>query len=280
MQMLTGAVRAGGALFALVGIGKVIRPTPGDAVRNLLHLGHRKWRVLQTVTGVTEFMIGGAVTSGAFPRITGAAMALMGLAFLVLLFAIRRAGISGDCGCLPWQSDKASITWRSAARAGLVVGTGAVDALIGRTGLASPGLGFGLSAAAASSAWTALSVNWPLRIPPCHWRPVHAASDAFDSLVATATYRLFADSHGPFSPLVRYRRLGCRYQFCFTPSRPMGGDELRFDVARGHDGGIAVHAEVQMTQDDINAAHFRQLAHRLREGLRPTAAYRARGSVL
>src|SRR5258708_1391500 len=243
--LLSGAVCSSGVWLALAGAGKVWRGDQDTAIRHVLRIRAARWRLAESGTGAVECMTGAAVCLGAVPLLAGSAMAVLGSTFAALLVQARRTGAPGGCGCLPWRYPAGAITWPAIMRAGCVLAAGVTDAAIRLPGPSAIGHAwFDTGAVAAAIVYVLLSVHWPVRTPRCHRRLWFPTREGLTALTGNAVFTAFAESYGPFTAAVGYRRDGCTDQFSLAAGSAEPRRELLFDVSRGPGGTVAVRASV------------------------------------
>jgi hypothetical protein len=253
--LLAGFVVSCGAVLVLAGLSKLYRGVRridgGTAIRRALRMPRHRWRRAEMTAGGLECLTGAVVCAGLRPVAGDAAMAVLGAVFCVLLGYARIKRVSGGCGCMSWRKTAATaagtVTWRTIARSGMLLGAGVAGAVAGTTTAgAFHRAWFYLGALAGSLAFVLLSARLAVRTPVCHrrlWRPARAALRA---LVAHETFTAMAASAGPFGPLAGYRRDGCTEEFWLTPAGPGRTRAVVFRVSYpAPDAPLAVHASLQ-----------------------------------
>jgi hypothetical protein len=123
-----------GLLLAVGGAAKLFgrgtaRQAAGTALVRLLGDAGRATSALRAV-GAAELLIGAGLLAAPAPLAPGAATAALGAGFLGYLGYSRTAAPESSCGCT--ARDDSPITWRSFARAGLVLAGGAAAAASGQ----------------------------------------------------------------------------------------------------------------------------------------------------
>ncbi|WP_377271338.1 MauE/DoxX family redox-associated membrane protein [Peterkaempfera sp. SMS 1(5)a] len=125
-----------GVLLAVGGAAKVFgrdtaRQAAGTALARILGGGARRATLALRAVGAVELLVGAALSASPAPALPGAATAALGAGFLGYLGYARVAAPESSCGCS--ARDSGPITWRSFARAGLVLAGGAAAAASGAT---------------------------------------------------------------------------------------------------------------------------------------------------
>jgi hypothetical protein len=224
--LAAGCVASCGVLLAVAGASKLYRAArrmPDDsAVRRALGVTRRRWRRAEPAIGILECAVGVIVCAGVYPTLGGAAMAVLGAGFCVLLGYARLRRVPGGCGCIEWRAvpvpAAGTVTWREIVRGALVAVAGVAGALFlrGEAGaFGRPWFWAGLLVGGALL--ILLSTRTLPRTPVCRrplWFPARATLRA---LAGNAVFEAVAESAGPFGPVVRYRRAGCGEEFWFTP---------------------------------------------------------------
>src|SRR5208282_1020709 len=79
---------------------------------------------------------GVVVCAGVFPVLGGAAMAVLGAVFCVLLGYARARRVPGGCGCVQWRAPSGpaaeAVSWRERARGVVLAGGGGAGAVLWR----------------------------------------------------------------------------------------------------------------------------------------------------
>jgi hypothetical protein len=261
---LAGCVAGCGVLLVVAGGSKVYRAArrvPGDsAVRRALRMTRRRWRRTEPGIGVLEGAAGVIVCAGVYPALGGAAMAVLGTGFCVLLGYARAQRVPGGCGCIEWRAvpltSAETVAGREMARAALLAVAGVAGAVFLRGEAGAFGRPwFDAGVAAGGAVLVVLSVRALPRTPVCRrpvWFPARATLRA---LAGHGVFAAMAESAGPFGPVVGYRRAGCSQEFWFSPVLPeaagpgqaAGGQRAVVFQARyaAPGGGLAVQASVR-----------------------------------
>jgi hypothetical protein len=234
--LFAGCVASCGVLLVLAGASKLYRAArrvPDDsAVRRALGVTRRRWRRAEPAIGILECAVGTIVCAGVYPAAGAAAMAGLGAGFCVLLGYARANRVPGGCGCIEWRTVPAQaagmVSGREIARGAVVAVAGAAGALFLRGEAGAFGRPWFWAGVAAGGAGLAvLSLRALPRTPVCRrpaWFPARATLRA---LAEHGVFEAMAESAGPFGPVVRYRRAGCREEFWFTPLLPPAGERDR-----------------------------------------------------
>jgi hypothetical protein len=242
MLFLQGCIASCGALLVVAGVSKIYRGARGatgdTAVSRALRVPLRRWRRAEPAIGGLECAIGVAVATGAYPVVSGVAMAAAGAAFCALLGYARVKRVPGGCGCVEWRTPAAQrVSWPDMARSAMLLAAGLAAAVLrpGAAGAVNRAW-FGAGVLAGGAALALLSVRTPLRTPVCHrpiWRPARATLRA---LTGHAVFAAMADAAGPFGPVLRYRQTGCAEEFWFTAARGTSN-------ARGEDRAVVFRVQ-------------------------------------
>lgn len=285
--VIAGFAASGGAVLVVAGAGKLYRGVRGfedsTAIRRVLRMPARPWRLFGLAAGLAEGTAGVVVCSGRFPVPAGAALAGFGAVFCALLGYVRIRKVPGGCGCIGWRAasrhEEQVPGWPAVVRGALLLGAGVAYAVAGAGAGAGSGAGagvtgvglagggqygwFGGGVAAGIAVLVLLSVPGPVRTPMCRrplWRRTSATLRA---LAGHETFAAMAGSAGPFGPMVRYRRLGCTDEFWFTVPPGQGGQAVVFQVRRVPPGArLAVHTSLRdITAPSANMP-ARVIAHR------------------
>ncbi len=249
VQCAAGAV-AGLALFLVItGLGKTCRgwrQPPGEsgfrhapadnagarddpAIRQALRLPAGAWRVLLPVVGCAEVGAGAAALSGRYPTGAGAAMLVLGAAFVIVLGYARARRVTGGCGCNSWRRRPEPVSWRSFLRAALLTGAGAAE--LTKIGVdvrlsPMPRPWFAAGALAAAGILLLAGQTGQLRTPVCHRPVLFPVRRTLRALASHAAFAGMATAVGPFDPTVLHKRTACTDQFWFSGS----GETVSFDV--------------------------------------------------
>ncbi|WP_330459909.1 hypothetical protein OIB37_25405 [Streptomyces sp. NBC_00820] len=116
-----------GVLLAATGAGKAFgrqtaRQAAGTVLVRVLGDGRRATAVLRA-TGAAELVVAAGLLAAPATEVPGLAATALGLGFLGYLGYARATAPESSCGCT--ARDDSPLTWRSFARAGLVVAGGA-----------------------------------------------------------------------------------------------------------------------------------------------------------
>jgi hypothetical protein len=249
--LLEGAVFSAGGLLIVAGLGKLrnfVRPDSDSAVRRALGISRRRWRLVEAGSGALECITGTAVCAGWFQRVSGIAMAAEGAVFCSVLAFTMRSGLRGGCNCMGWRRTAAPITWRTVARAGWLVATGAIDATFVRTADShTEWLWVAAGVVSGGVALILLSMNWPPRTPICH-RPLwKAAGKVANALMETPVFQAAENANGPFRKEFVHRRQRCVDEFSFSMegAQPTADDAMVFRVRFASAGVMAVQASAR-----------------------------------
>jgi hypothetical protein len=214
-------------------------------------MSRRQWSLFGLIAGGTECVVGAAVCSGAYPVLSGASLAALGVVFCALLAYVLVKQVPGGCGCIRWRtatgSEAEATTWRPMARGGMLLGVGVAYAVVSAGAAPAPRhFWFAAGFAAGIIALVLLSMPGPVGTPVCRrpaWRMTRT------TLRALASHEMFAamaDSAGPFGPVARYRRTGCTDEFWFTALTGQVGQAVVFRVHRTAPGArLAVHTSLR-----------------------------------
>ena len=257
---LAGSVASCGGLLVVAGVSKLYRAgrqVPGSsAVRRALGLTKRRWRRVELAAGGLECAVGVLVCAGVYPALGGAAMAVLGAGFCLLLGYARVKRMPGGCGCIQWRTAPQTagmVSRREIARGAVVAGAGAAGAVWLRAQAgAFDRPWFYAGTLAGGAVLILISTRALPRTPVCRlplWFPARATLRA---LAGHGVFEAMAESAGPFGPVVRYRRAGCSQEFWFSPAdgrdRADGGENrvVVFQVRHAAPGGeLAVQASVR-----------------------------------
>jgi hypothetical protein len=249
--LLEGAVLSAGGLLILAGLGKLrnlLRPGSDSAVSRALGISRRRWRLVEAGSGAVECITGTAVCAGWFQRVSGIAMAAEGALFCSVLAFTMRSGLRGGCNCMGWRRTAAPITWRTVARAGWLVGTGAVDATVVRIADSrTEWLWVAAGVVTGGVVLILLSMNWPPRTPICH-RPLWtSAGKVANALMEAPVFQAAEDANGSFRREFVHRRRRCVDEFSFSieGAQPSANDAMVFRVRFASSGVMAVQASVE-----------------------------------
>jgi hypothetical protein len=248
-QCAAGAVASLAVFLVVTGLGKTCRGwrqlpgrfwhphAPADdagarddpAIRQALRLPSGAWRVLLPVAGCAEVGTGAAALSGRCPIGAGAAMIVLGVAFVILLGYARARKVTGGCGCNSWRRRPQPVSWRSFLRAALLASAGAAE--LTKAGAyvrvsTLPGPWFAAGALAAAGILLLAGQTGQLRTPVCHRPVLFPVRRTLRALAGHAAFAGMAAASGPFDPTVRHKRAACTDQFWFTGS----GETVSFDV--------------------------------------------------
>src|SRR5271170_5023457 len=145
-----GFVASCGGLLVVAGASKLYRAArrvpASSAVRRALGVTKRRWRRVEAAAGGLECAVGVVVCAGVFPVLGGAAMAVLGAVFCVLLGYARARRVPGGCGCVQWRAPSGpaaeAVSWRELARGVVLAGAGVAGAGLwrGRGGGAGGGV--------------------------------------------------------------------------------------------------------------------------------------------
>ena len=254
-SVISGCAVSCGAVLVVAGASKLYRGMRGlddmTAIRRVLRMSRRQWRLFGLIAGATECVVGAVVCSGAYPVLSGASLAALGAVFCALLAYVLVKQVPGDCGCIRWraatEAGAEAATWRAVARGGILLGVGVAYTVVSvGAANASRQFWFGAGFAAGTTALVLLSMSGPVRTPVCRrpaWRRTRT------TLRALASHEMFAamaDSAGPFGPVARYRRTGCTDEFWFTALTGQGGQAVVFRVHWTASGArLAVHTSLR-----------------------------------
>ncbi len=253
--LLSGFVASCGGLLALAGVSKVYRGARGAdddaAIRRALRIPAGRWRAVEVAVGSLEVAVAAVVCTLRYPAPAGAALIVLGAVFCGLLTYVRARRVPGGCGCLGWRSRPELLTWRAVARPGLLLAAGAAELAVLRPDLAvlrpgpapvEPGLAlasrpwFGCGALAGILIWMLLSIDLPVRTPPCGRPLINPARATLRALAGHGVFAAMAATAGPFGPAIWYRKRRCTDEFWFTA--PEGA--VVFRVERAAAGGALV----------------------------------------
>jgi hypothetical protein len=260
---LAGCAVSCGALLVLAGSSKVYRAARRmdghSAIWRALRVPRRLVSTAELAVGGLECLTGATVCARIYPVAAGAAMALLGAAFCVLLGYVRVKRVPGGCGCVSWRrpagtghpaggraATAQTATWRVVARAGMLSVAGIADALAPGGTIAYRQAWFYAGGLTAALVLTLLTTHVLVRTPVCHrplWRPARALLRA---LTGHEVFEAMASAAGPFGSDVRHRRAGCADEFCFPVAGYDDGRSVVFYMSYGAPGGsLTIHASVR-----------------------------------
>jgi hypothetical protein len=261
LLFLDGLASACGALLAVAGASKVYRGARGvtgdPAIRRVLRMTRRRWRVVEPAAGAVECAVGVVVCAGVLPVVSDAVMAAFGATFCVLLGYVRVKGVPGGCGCIDWRTPAGAasrtVSWREIARSAVVLGAGLAAAIPASPGPVGAGeysrAWFYVGLLAGGVVLVVLSVPALGRTPLCHrplWRPARAT---LRELTGHGVFLAMAESAGPLGLPARHQRAGCADEFWFTTADG-GGDQRAVVFQVRHtsaEGALAVQASLRGT---------------------------------
>jgi hypothetical protein len=251
-SVISGCAVSCGVVIAMAGASKLYRGIRGlddmTAIRRVLRLPRRQWRLFGLTTGGTECVVGAVVCSGAHPVLSGASLTALGAVFCALLAYVLVKRVPGSCGCIRWRTATETAaeapTWRAMARGGMLLGVGVAYTVVSVGAANAPRqYWFGGGVVAGITVLVLLSMPRLVRTPVCRrplWRKTRT------TLRALASHEIFAamaGSAGPFGPVAKYRRTGCTDEFWFTVLADQGGQAVVFQVNRVAPGArLVIHA--------------------------------------
>jgi hypothetical protein len=251
-SVISGCAVSCGVVIALAGASKLYRGIRGlddmTAIRRVLRLPRRQWRLFGLTTGGTECVVGAVVCSGAHPALGGAGLTTLGAVFCALLAYVLVKRVPGGCGCIRWRTATETAaeapTWGALARSGLLLGVGVAYTVVSVGAANAPRqYWFGGGVVAGITVLVLLSMPRLVRTPVCRrplWRKTRT------TLRALASHEIFAamaGSAGPFGPVAKYRRTGCTDEFWFTVLADQGSQAVVFQVNRAAPGArLVIHA--------------------------------------
>ena len=252
---IAGCAASCGAVLIVAGASKLYRGIRGfddmTAIRRVLRMPRRQWRLFGLASGATECLVGALVCSGAYPVLSGASLAALGAVFCAVLGYVVFAHVPGSCGCIRWravtETGAEALTWRAIARSGIMFGVGVAYTVVSVGAAHAPRqYWFGPGFVAGTAVLVLLSMPVPVRTPICHrplWRKTRTTLRA---LASHSSFAAMADSAGPFGPIARYRRTGCTDEFWFTVPPGQGNLAVVFQVNRAAPGArLAVHVSMR-----------------------------------
>jgi hypothetical protein len=260
---LAGCAVSCGALLVLAGSSKVYRGArrmdDHSASWRALRIPRRLVSTAELAVGGLESLTGAAVCARMYPEAAGAAMALLGAAFCVLLGYVRVNRVPGGCGCVSWRRPAGTghpaggrataaqtVTWRVVARAGVLSVAGIADALAPGGTIVYRQAWFYAGGLSAALILTLLTTQVLVRTPVCHrplWRP---ARSLLRALTGHEVFEAMAAAAGPFGAEVRHRRAGCADEFWFPVAGYDDGRSVAFLVSCGPpSGSLTIHASVR-----------------------------------
>jgi hypothetical protein len=277
---LSGAVAGCGALLVLAGTAKLrdaVRDSGQDtAVQKVLRMSAAQWRVLLVFAGAVECAVGLSVCAHLDVAVSDTLMACLGVIFVALLVWIRRAHVSGDCGCLGRRASRdaaAGVTPQAMIRAGFVAAAGTVGAA---SRVAAP---FTLRPGAQVLAWAVAfatfavlaAADLDLRTRRCRRALLFPVRKTLAEVTGHGVYLAMAQSLGTSGDRVAFRRAGCVDEFWF-PTADTGQEEPRYlaiTAGRTSSGALAVKARAaqQPPLDQVRTLRIRR-----RPGRTPAAA--------
>jgi hypothetical protein len=251
---LAGCVASCGALLVLAGLSKVyrgVRRMDGSAaIWRALRMPRRLIPYAELAVGAVECLTGAVVCARIHPVAAGAAMALLGAMFCVLLGYVRANRVQGGCGCLGWRRQantqaNTTVTWRALVRAATMSAAGIANAIAVSGGTtAFHRAWFYAGVITGGVVLTLLSTRGTVRTPRCRrplWRPARASMRA---LTRHEVFTAMASAAGPFGADVTHHRAGCTDEFLF----PAEGRTVVFRVSYTAPGdALTVHASVRKT---------------------------------
>jgi hypothetical protein len=245
-MFLAGCVVSCGVLLILAGLSKVYRGARrldgSSAIWRALRIPRRLVPLAGLAVGGAECLTGAAVCARLHPAAAGAAMAVLGSAFCVLLGYVRVKGVPGGCGCVSWRRRDTPVTRRAVVRAALLPVAGIADAFVPASGWTAT---FYAGALAGGAVLMLLSTEGTPRTPRCHrplWRP---AGTSMRALTAHEVFAAMDAAAGPLGSGVTHRRSGCTDEFWFPATADGGGRAVLFRVSYAAGGVLRVHATVQ-----------------------------------
>ena len=254
-SVISGCAVSCGAVLAVAGASKLYHGVRGvddmTAIRRVLRMPRRRWRLFGLAAGAAECVTGAVVCSGAHPVLGGASLAALGAVFCALLAYVLVKQVPGGCGCIRWRTatgtEAEALTWRAMARSGMLLGAGLASMVISADAADAPRrYWFGGGVAAGVAVLVLLSVPGPVRTPVCR-RPLWRGTRT--TLRALASHEMFAamaGSAGPFGPVAWYRRSGCTDEFWFTALAGQRTQAVVFQVHRAAPGArLAVHTSLR-----------------------------------
>jgi len=254
-SVISGCAVSCGAVLVVAGASKLYRGVRNlddmTAIRRVLRMPRRQWRLFGLAAGGVECVTGVLVCSGAYPVLSGASMAVLGAVFCVLLSYVLVKQIPGGCGCIRWrtapETAAEAVTWLAMARSGVLSGVGVAYLIVSADAANAPRRDwFGGGIVASGAVLVLLSMRMPVRTPVCRrplWRQTRS------TLRVLASHEMFAAmaaSAGPFEPVARYRRTGCTDEFWFTAVNGQDSQAVVFQVHQAVPGArLAVHTSLR-----------------------------------
>jgi hypothetical protein len=251
-MFLAGCVVSCGVLLVVAGLSKVYRGARrmdgSSAIWRALRIPRRLIPLAELAVGGVECLTGAAVCARIHPAAAGAAMAVLGGAFCLLLGYVRVKGVPGGCGCVGWRRRDTAVTGRAVVRAALLPVAGIADAFGSANGWTATfyaGLVTGGVVLTLLSTEALLSTEVMPRTPRCHrplWRPAHTSMRA---LTAHEVFAAMASAAGPLGSVATHRRSGCADEFWFPATGDADDRAVLFRVSYAPGGVLTVHASVR-----------------------------------